>query len=119
MSSLNSRRGWKYGGSNTGAESDGILSTPGNMKRTGPSTSVKPVSNEISDLVISCSQYYQNDIINLDPMASPEVFVHVESHELRDVPNGEKRPYNNSQSNTSSVDRSDEKWHGGQAWAGP
>ncbi|KAF9046281.1 hypothetical protein BJ165DRAFT_1527394 [Panaeolus papilionaceus] len=102
MSSLNSRRGWKYGGSNTGAESDGILSTPGNMKRTGPSTSVKP-----------------NDIINLDPMASPEVFVHVESHELRDVPNGEKRPYNNSQSNTSSVDRSDEKWHGGQAWAGP
>ncbi|PPQ72855.1 hypothetical protein CVT24_001183 [Panaeolus cyanescens] len=102
MSSLNSRKGWKYGGSNMGGESDGVLSTPGNLKRTGPTSSVKP-----------------NDIINIDSKPSPEVFVHVESHELRDVPGGEKRNYNTSQSN-SSVDRShEEKWTGGQAWSGP
>ncbi|KAF8957235.1 hypothetical protein BDZ97DRAFT_1670221 [Flammula alnicola] len=58
MSSLNSRRGWKYGGTSSG-ESEGQIVSTGNIgKPRGANVNVKTV-------------------------LYPEVFVHVEQHELR------------------------------------
>ncbi|KAJ3509471.1 hypothetical protein NLJ89_g5208 [Agrocybe chaxingu] len=77
MSSLNSRRGWKYSGNTSGMESrsEGQVNTTGAIQqRNLHASSKKP-----------------NDMIVLDPTRThPEVFVHVESHEMRDVQGGQR-----------------------------
>ncbi|KAF8158462.1 hypothetical protein B0H34DRAFT_859225 [Crassisporium funariophilum] len=71
MSSLNSRRGWKYGGTGTGADSEGQIITTGGLN--------------IRTQAISGNATKQADIITFESKTHPEVFVHVEQHELRDV----------------------------------
>ncbi|KAF8168117.1 hypothetical protein B0H34DRAFT_46844 [Crassisporium funariophilum] len=71
MSSLNSRRGWNYGGTGTGADSEGQIITTGGLN--------------IRTQAISGNATKQADIITFEFKTHPEVFVHVEQHELRDA----------------------------------
>ncbi|KAF9528800.1 hypothetical protein CPB83DRAFT_853762 [Crepidotus variabilis] len=75
MSGLNSRRGWKYGISahgGTGTDSEGQVATTSNFKTPRA-------------LQVTSNTGRTNDMINLDNVNPAEVFVHVESHEMRDA----------------------------------
>ncbi|KAF9524249.1 hypothetical protein CPB83DRAFT_861476 [Crepidotus variabilis] len=71
MSSLNSRRGWKFGNS-AGGESQGQAASGGNVTLKNRHMQITTGKN--------------NDILSgLDHQTNPAaVYVHVESHELRD-----------------------------------
>ncbi|KAJ3574716.1 hypothetical protein NP233_g1572 [Leucocoprinus birnbaumii] len=98
MSSLNSRKGWKYSTASEhserpGADFDIEKSTSGQVISTHPD---EPTGQCKSS---NGSKKRGNDIFNLRSRqrTSPEVFVHVESHELRDISQGQQfSPYDNN-----------------------
>ncbi|CAA7266023.1 unnamed protein product [Cyclocybe aegerita] len=106
MSSLNSRRGWNFTGASTrsgGTQSDiHVNTTSGLQRHLHISSGKKP-----------------NDMIDMDG----GVFVHVESHELRDIPTGDKETFDEKPRTLGSefsVERpvDTEKWAGDRSqWA--
>ncbi|CAA7265496.1 unnamed protein product [Cyclocybe aegerita] len=97
MSSLNSRRGWKYTGNTSESRSEGQVNTTGGVIQR-------------RDLQISSKK--PNDMIVVDGTRThPEVFVHVESHELRDVQSNDRFEDKKAFNSETSVDKSvEDKW---------
>ncbi|KAJ3502287.1 hypothetical protein NLJ89_g8959 [Agrocybe chaxingu] len=97
MSSLNSRRGWKYTGNTSESRSEGQVNTTGGVIQR-------------RDLQISSKK--PNDMIVVDGTRThPEVFVHVESHEMRDVQSNDRFDDKKAFNSETSVDKSvEDKW---------
>lgn len=74
MSSLNSRAGWSYSSQ----------SSDRNNLSQGQSHRVRTRLRIVSGFWLTLGQL---DVVNLNTSTRPEVFVHVESHELSDVTN--------------------------------
>lgn len=56
-------------------------------------------------------------MVNLDGRSHPEVFVHVESHELRDVQDKSDLTEKPSRSQSESESGQDEKWTNNPTWS--
>lgn len=99
MSSLNSRKGWQYSTTSEHSERPGVdidveKSTSGQGVSShypdDPSWKSQGASSNRSGGAVNGPKKLANDILNLrSRRTSPEVFVHVESHELRDISQGQ------------------------------
>ncbi|CAA7265655.1 unnamed protein product [Cyclocybe aegerita] len=91
MSSLNSRKGWKFGDT-TNTESEQVI-TGGNLKHR---------NIQISTMKASAMPWISNlPTRDIDARTThPEVFVHVESHELRDVKTTKDLTYMDAKAST-------------------
>jgi len=95
MSSLNSRHKVFYGSTAQQASTMDAINTSGGLV---------PPSQRVHNSK-------QQDMISFGASAGPEVFVHVEHHELRDVPDqGIQESGNEEQSFRSSLDKGEGKW---------